>query len=181
MRPPAARLPSPAQRELTDLVFLDPAVRLLRVEDNSEAACLRVELSNGKTARFASVSWALGGVAMFCVLLAALWFLVGTLVWPSTSLLASSPHANAIWASLGRRKERLLLFMSLVQFVATTGLLSVQYPRIYEAFTANFAWGLGLIRINPVIRSIDRMRNSTGGNLTQIAGTSTLVGGTDAL
>ncbi|GAA5890628.1 hypothetical protein JCM8208_004941 [Rhodotorula glutinis] len=156
-------------------------VRLLRVEDNSEAACLRVELSNGKTARFASVSWALGGVAIFCALLSALWFLVGTLVWPSTSVLASSPHANAMWASLGRRKERLLLFMSLVQFVATTGLLSVQYPRIYEAFTANFAWGLGLIRINPVIRSIDRMRNATGGNLTQIAGTSTLVGGTDAL
>ncbi|KPV77691.1 uncharacterized protein RHOBADRAFT_41687 [Rhodotorula graminis WP1] len=156
-------------------------VRLLRVEDNSEAACLRVELSNGKTARFASVSWALGGVAMFCALLSALWFLVGTLVWPSTAILASSPHANALWASLGRRKERLLLFMSLVQFVATTGLLSVQYPRIYEAFTANFAWGLGFIRINPVIRSIDRMRNATGGNLTQIAGTSTLVGGTDAL
>ncbi|TNY19179.1 hypothetical protein DMC30DRAFT_418137 [Rhodotorula diobovata] len=156
-------------------------VRLLRVEDDSEAACLRVDLSNGKTVRFASVSWALGGLAIGCVLLSALWFLVGTLVWPSTSAIASSPHANALWASLGRRKERLLLFMSLVQFVATTGLLSIQYPRIYESFTGNFAWALGLIRINPVIRSIDRMRDSTGGNLTQIAGTSTLVGGTDAL
>lgn len=166
---------------MSDLFPRPLAVRLLRVEDDSEAACLRVDLSNGKTVRFASVSWALGGLAIGCVLLSALWFLVGTLVWPSTSAIASSPHANALWASLGRRKERLLLFMSLVQFVATTGLLSIQYPRIYESFTGNFAWALGLIRINPVIRSIDRMRDSTGGNLTQIAGTSTLVGGTDAL
>lgn len=161
------------------------AVRLLRVEDNSEAACLRVDLSNGKTVKFASVSWALGGLAIGCVLLSALWFLVGTLVYPSAAILASSaassPHVNALWASLGRRKERLFLLMSLLQFVATTGVLTVHYPIIYESYTSNFAWALGLIRINPVITAIDDLRNSTGGNLTQLAGTSTLVGGTDAI
>ncbi|GAA6057551.1 hypothetical protein JCM3770_000251 [Rhodotorula araucariae] len=156
-------------------------VRLLRGEDNSEAACLRVDLSNGKTVRWASVSWALGGLLIGCVLLSALWFLVGTLVWPSASLGTSPSGVNAVWASLGRRKERLFLLMSLLQFVATTGLLSIEYPIIYESFTANFAWALGLIRINPVIRSIDRLRDSTGGNLTQLAGASTLIGGTDAM
>ncbi|GJN91192.1 hypothetical protein Rhopal_004210-T1 [Rhodotorula paludigena] len=160
-------------------------VRLLRVEDNSEAACLRVDLSNGKTVKFASVSWALGGLAIGCVLLSALWFLVGTLVYPSAAILASSaassPHVNALWASLGRRKERLFLLMSLLQFVATTGVLTVHYPIIYESYTSNFAWALGLIRVNPVITAIDDLRNSTGGNLTQLAGTSTLVGGTDAI
>ncbi|BGP17027.1 hypothetical protein JCM10213_000337 [Rhodosporidiobolus nylandii] len=162
-------------------------VRLLRVEDNSEAACLRVDLSNGKTVRYASVSWALGGLALGCVLLSALWFLVGTLVWPSTSL-ASSSLANsastlspALWASLGRRKERLFLLMSLLQFVATTGILSLNYPIIYEAFTANFAWSLGIIRENPVQTAIDDLRNGTGGNLTTLAGRSNLVGGTTAL
>ncbi|GAA5824585.1 hypothetical protein JCM11251_000485 [Rhodosporidiobolus azoricus] len=162
-------------------------VRLLRTEDNSEAACLRVDLSNGKTTRWASVSWGLGGLAMGTALLSALWFLVGTLVWPSVTL-APSPLANsasslspALWASLGRRKERLFLLMSLLQFVATTGLLSLQYPIIYQAFTGNFDWSMGLIRINPVQTTIDQLRNGTGGNLTQLAGRSNLVGGTRAL
>ncbi|GAA5907949.1 hypothetical protein JCM6882_001536 [Rhodosporidiobolus microsporus] len=162
-------------------------VRLLRVEDNSEAACLRVDLSNGKTTRWASASWALGGLAIGCVLLSTLWFLVGTLVWPSVTLAPSSLASSAssispaLWASLGRRKERLFLLMSLLQFVATTGLLSLQYPIIYQAFTANFDWSLGLIRINPVQTAIDDLRNGTGGNLTQLAGRSNLVGGTRAL
>ncbi|GAA5852847.1 hypothetical protein JCM8547_004704 [Rhodosporidiobolus lusitaniae] len=162
-------------------------VRLLRVEDNSEAACLRVDLSNGKTMRWASVSWALGGLAMGCALLSSLWFLVGTLIWPNRSLSSSAVSNSAttvspaLWASLGRRKERLFLLMSLLQFVATTGLLSLHYPIIYEAFTANFAFSLGLIRIDPIQTAIDDLRNGTGGNLTQLAGRSNLVGGTAAL
>ncbi|GEM07882.1 DUF907 domain protein [Rhodotorula toruloides] len=158
-------------------------VRLLRVSDGSEAACLRVDLANGKTTRWASVSWALGGLAIGCVLLSALWFLVGTLVYPAASLSSttSPTDPNAAWASLGRRKERLFLLMSLLQFVATTGLLSIDYPIIYEAFTSNFAWSLGLIRETPVVHAIDNLRARTGGNLTQLAGRSGLVGGTEAL
>ncbi|GAA6043664.1 hypothetical protein JCM8097_008595 [Rhodosporidiobolus ruineniae] len=159
-------------------------VRLLRVEDNSEAACLRVDLSNGKTTRWSSVSWALGGLALGCVLLSFLWFLVGTLAYPTVAYAdtAATPSTSKpIWASLGRRKERLFLLMSLLQFVATTGILSLEYPLIYEAFTSNFAWSLGIIRINPVQSAIDSLRNGTGGNLTQLAGRSNLVGGTRAL
>ncbi|GAA6009180.1 hypothetical protein JCM10207_004296 [Rhodosporidiobolus poonsookiae] len=162
-------------------------VRLLRVQDNSEAACLRVDLSNGNTTKWASVSWALGGLVIGCLLLSALWFLVGTLVWPSAALTGATLTTTAatlspsLWASLGRRKERLFLLMSLLQFVATTGFLSLQYPLLYEAFTANFAPFLGLVRINPVQTAIDDLRNGTGGNLTQLAGRSNLVGGTRAL
>ncbi|BGP00185.1 hypothetical protein NBRC10513v2_004409 [Rhodotorula toruloides] len=158
-------------------------VRLLRVSDGSEAACLRVDLANGKTTRWASVSWALGGLAIGCVLLSALWFLVGTLVYPAASYTSttSPTDPNAAWASLGRRKERLFLLMSILQFVATTGLLSINYPIIYEAFTSNFAWCLGLIRETPVVNAIDSLRARTGGNLTQLAGRSGLVGGTEAL
>lgn len=159
------------------------AVRLLRVADGSEAACLRVDLANGKTTRWASVSWALGGLAIGCVALSALWFLVGTLVYPAAPVPSTTSPAdpNAAWASLGRRKERLFLLMSLLQFVATTGLLSIDYPIIYEAFTSNFAWSLGLIRETPIVNAIDDLRARTGGNLAQLAGRSGLVGGTEAL
>lgn len=159
-------------------------VRLLRVGDNSEAACLRVDLSNGKTVRWTSVSWALGGLALGTVLLSVLFFLVGTLVYPpATAALTSLAHGSlspAVWASLARRKERLLLLTNLLQFAATTGILSLEYPIIYDSFTANFAFALGLIRETPIQEGIDSLRNSTGGNLTRLAGSRKLVGGTDA-
>ncbi|GAA5992315.1 hypothetical protein JCM10908_000421 [Rhodotorula pacifica] len=158
-------------------------VRLVRVSDGSEAACLRVALSNGLTVRHGWVSWILGGLVLICVLLSALWFFVGTLAYPAASLAApTSPlAANAAWASLGRRKERLFLVFSLYQFVATTGLLSIQYPNVYESWTGNYAWSLGLIREKPIVNAIDELRNGTSGNLTRLAGTSGLVGGTEAL
>ncbi|GAA5891033.1 hypothetical protein JCM5296_007357 [Sporobolomyces johnsonii] len=158
-------------------------VRLLRVSDNSEAACLRVDLSNGKTVRWASVSWGLGGLALGSVALAALYFLVGTLVYPAStaSLASSSTLSPALWASLARRKERLFTLFSLLQFTAVTGLLSLNYPIIYDSYTANYAWALGLIREAPVQQSIDNLRNSTGGNLTRLAGSRDLVGGTEAM
>ncbi|GAA5880578.1 hypothetical protein JCM16303_005437 [Sporobolomyces ruberrimus] len=159
-------------------------VRLLRVGDNSEAACLRVDLSNGKTVRWSSVSWALGGLAIGSVLLSILFFLVGTLVYPpATAALTSLAHGSlspAVWASLARRKERLLLLTNLLQFAATTGILSLDYPIIYDSYTANFAFALGLIRETPIQAGIDSLRNGTGGNLTRLAGSRNLVGGTDA-
>ncbi|GAA5848902.1 hypothetical protein JCM3766R1_000672 [Sporobolomyces carnicolor] len=159
-------------------------VRLLRVGDNSEAACLRVDLSNGKTVRWTSVSWALGGLALGTVLLSILFFLVGTLVFPpATAALTSLAHGSlspAVWASLARRKERLLLLTNLLQFAATTGILSLEYPIIYDSFTANFAFSLGLIRETPIQAGIDSLRNGTGGNLTRLAGSRNLVGGTEA-
>ncbi|GAA5871275.1 hypothetical protein JCM3774_000898 [Rhodotorula dairenensis] len=158
-------------------------VRLVRVSDGSEAACLRVDLSNGLTVRHGWVSWILGGLVLICVLLSTLWFLAGTLAYPAASLVApASPlAANAAWAALGRRKERLFLVFSLYQFVATTGLLSLRYPNVYASWTGNYAWSLGLIRETPVANAIDELRNNTGGNLTRLAGTSGLVGGTEAL
>lgn len=185
------KLPPPVRRPCTDVGlhsvltgFLStPSVRLLRTSDGSEAACLNVELSNGETVRHSWVSWILGGFVFLTILLSALWFLVGTLAYPSASLLASSSPlaANAIWASLGRRKERLLLLFSLFQFVATTGLLSLNYPNVYTAWTGNYAWSLGIIREKPIVNDIDQLRNNTGGNLTRLAGTSGIVGGTEAL
>lgn len=122
-------------------------------------------MSNGKSVRFVGVSWALGGLALGALLVGFLRGLVALLKGDIDTQLER-----------GRGKERLLQIMSFYQFVATTGLLSIDYPIIYDSFTANFAWTIGLIRMQPFQVEIDQMRNHTGGNLTQTAGT--LVGGT---
>lgn len=122
-------------------------------------------MSNGRSVRLVGVSWALGGLAIGALLIGFLRGLVALLKGDIDTQLER-----------GRGKERLLQIMSFYQFVATTGLLSIDYPIIYDSFTANFAWTIGLIRMQPFQVEIDEMRNRTGGNLTQTAGT--LVGGT---
>jgi len=69
---------------------------------------------------------------------------------------------------------------NLLQFAATTGILSLEYPRLYDSYTSNFAFALGLIRETPIQEGIDSLRNGTGGNLTRLAGSRNLVGGTEA-
>lgn len=135
------------------------------MSDGVEAACLKVDLSNGETTRHVYVSWALGGIALLSLLVGALDAAVN--LWKGRSV------------EEGRRKERLVAILGFFQFVASTGLLSVDYPLVFESYTANFAWCIGLFYITPVQVSIDQTRQRTGGNLTQIAGN--LVGGTDAL
>lgn len=136
--------------------------------DGSEAVCLNVDLSNGKSTHFAGISWGLGGLALGAVLIGLLRGLAALVKGDIDSQLER-----------GRAKERFLQLMSWLQFVASIGLLSLQYPLLLTSFTRNFAWCLGLIRIQSFQVEIDEMRNRTGGNLTQTAGT--LVGGTRAL
>lgn len=51
--------------------------------------------------------------------------------------------------------------------LATTGMLSVNYPTVYRSFAKNFAFSTGLIPWDSMQRSIDSFRRSTGGNLTE--------------
>ncbi|KAK4051369.1 hypothetical protein OIV83_002853 [Microbotryomycetes sp. JL201] len=142
-------------------------VRLLRVEDNSEAVCLTVNLSNGKTVRLTGVSWALAGITIGAVALGLLRGLIALV------------KRDAIGLERGRQKERVIEIMAWMQFCASSGLLSLDYPRLYQSWTANFAWALMLEpRIGIIQDEIYDMRNRTGGNLTQLAGT--IVGGTEA-
>lgn len=128
--------------------------------------CLRVELSNGKTLRLLGVEWALGGIALGALLVAGLSALVAGLFGDDARL------------NRGRRQERLLQIMTWYQFSAMTGLLSLEYPKCVVAWTNNFAWALGMIRISSFQDEIVDMRNRTGGNFSQAGGG--IVGGTRA-
>lgn len=140
-------------------------MRLIKVADGTEAACLKVDLSNGLSTRHKGVSWALGGLAIGSLLVGVLGGIV---------VLSKRGEVEK-----GRSKERFVGMLSFFQFVASTGLLSLVYPLVFTSFTANFAWCIGLIYVRPVQVGIDNLRERTGGNLTQIAGT--IVGGTRAL
>ncbi|SCV69687.1 BQ2448_1081 [Microbotryum intermedium] len=159
------KLPAVAYR-IPDLEAV-ATFRLLRVSDGAEATCLRVRLSNGESTRWAGVSWALAGLVFGAILLGLLQMFVN--FW----------RGDTEAMERGRTKERLLEIIGWYQFVAVSGLLSLDYPLIYNSFTANFAWPLGLVYIQPFQQSIDELRNRTGGNLTRLAGSLNLVGGTE--
>ncbi|SGY14345.1 BQ5605_C010g06149 [Microbotryum silenes-dioicae] len=142
-------------------------VRLLSVADGSEATCLRVRLSNGESVRWAGVSWATAGLMLGAIVLGLLRMFVN--FW----------QGDTEAMQRGRTKERLLEIIGWYQFVAVSGLLSLDYPLIYNSFTTNFAWALGLVYIQPFQQSIDDLRDRTGGNLTRLAGSLNLVGGTE--
>ncbi|KAK4057201.1 hypothetical protein OIO90_001696 [Microbotryomycetes sp. JL221] len=142
-------------------------IRLLNVDDLTEAVCLNVKLSNGKSVRYTGISWALAGIVIGAVALGLVRGLVALV------------KKDEIGFETGRQKERVLEIMSWLQFCAATGLLSIDYPLLFQSWTANFAWSLFLEpRISSIQNEIYDMRNRTGGNLTQLAGT--IVGGEEA-
>jgi len=58
------------------------------------------------------------------------------------------------------------------QTIATTGMLSVQYPQIYQGFTTRFAFSTGIIVWTPMQNSIDNLREKTGGTVVKEAVTN---------
>jgi hypothetical protein len=55
------------------------------------------------------------------------------------------------------------------QFVAFSGMYSVNYPPLYRNFAKNFAWSTGLVSWNSMQIAIDNFRSTTGGNLTDMS------------
>jgi hypothetical protein len=54
------------------------------------------------------------------------------------------------------------------QFIAITGMYSVNYPPVYRSFCKNFAWSTGLVSWGAMQNTIDNFRAKTGGNLTDM-------------
>ncbi|KAI9297534.1 TRP-domain-containing protein, partial [Neoconidiobolus thromboides FSU 785] len=46
------------------------------------------------------------------------------------------------------------------QFLATTGMLSLNYPRVYHEFTCNFGWSMGAIRLGPIEKALESFRGN---------------------
>lgn len=116
----------------------------------SELACISATATNGKTVSVPSVKYIAAGVA------------AGALALSGLSALASSgaPGASTPSPNFGE-------VIGWFQTMATSGMYSVNYPKVYRSFTSNFASSTGLVPWTYVQTSIDNFRESTGGNLTE--------------
>lgn len=113
-------------------------------QDGSVVACIQLTLSNGQTARQPAARWATVGLALL-------------------ALLSSLLH-SVIAQSIGAAQWRVIDVFQAIQHVATTGLLSMTFPTVFNSFASNFAWSIGLVNITSVQNSIDSTRASTGAN-----------------
>ncbi|KZV68553.1 TRP-domain-containing protein [Peniophora sp. CONT] len=113
------------------------------------------------------------------------WSMHQPAVVAATAALAGASFLNAFVQSLilpafaTLAPARFLDLVSLYQLVAASALLNLNYPVVYRAFALNFSWAFGLFGMKPTSgfeKSIDRMRNLTGGTVSQDA-----VGGATAL
>jgi hypothetical protein len=87
----------------------------------------------------------------------------------STAGALSAPHAstvmNAHSGPPAGRLDAITLFLQF-QFIASTGLLSINFPPLYSTFTANFAWANFIIPINAFRRAASHLQghcNTTTG------------------
>ncbi|KAF3903575.1 hypothetical protein AA313_de0202834 [Arthrobotrys entomopaga] len=121
----------------------------------STLACLQSSVRNGKTAAQPAVTWVTAGIAGASVVLG------------SVSLIGSAAGLGG--GSGGGSSGPTPNFVDIVmwfQFVSTNGMLSVNYPPVYRAFTKNFGWSTGLISWSDMQHAIDNFRGKTGGNTT---------------
>lgn len=120
---------------------------LTEVGTGKVRACVQSTVSNGWSARQTGAEWATGGVAFLAL-------------------------ASAVFYSYFRPDSlapaRFLDVIYLFQSVAASALLGLNYPSVYQAYAANFAWAFGLFSqsgSSSIQNSIDNMRRLTGGTV----------------
>lgn len=122
---------------------------LTSVDSGDTEACLQATLSNGWSTRNAAVAWA---TSMFTL----------------AALLLALVH-TALFNSPSPAQYRFFDILFLFQTAASTGLLRLNYPLMYTAFTQNFHWALGLFSSSAIQNSVNDMRHRTGGSADDTA------------
>jgi hypothetical protein len=114
------------------------------VNNGTLEACLQAVLSNGLSAEQTAVKWAAG-----------IFTLVAILVGLAHACINSPSPAQYRWFDV------VLLFQTAV----AVGLMPLNYPLVFRAFTRNFFWAVGMVHNNGWQNSINDMRYRTGGSL----------------
>jgi hypothetical protein len=123
---------------------------VLKAKDGGkELACVESVVENGKTMSLPSVSVVTAGVA------------AGALAVSALSAAAGSGGAGT------GTTPGFVDVMTWFQFVAMSGMNSVEYPSVYRSFSNNFGWSTGMIPWEQMQISIDNFRKGTGGNTTR--------------
>ncbi|ATY58978.1 DUF907 domain [Cordyceps militaris] len=128
-------------------------LELEAADTKKKVACIQSTVTNGKTVNVAAVSYVAVGIAGVALL--------GSGVSAVGAALGGGTSGGA-----GTVSPSFSEVVGWFQGMAMNGMLSVQYPPIYESFTKNFAFSVGLVPWSGMLTSIDKFRESTGGNLT---------------
>ncbi|KAF2204929.1 TRP-domain-containing protein [Delitschia confertaspora ATCC 74209] len=128
----------------------EATMQLKAIDDNRQLACITSTVNNGKSFNVPSVSYVAAGIAGAALAVSGL------------SALAGAGQAGAPTSS-----PTFIDVMSWFQSMAMNGMMSVQYPSVYQSFAKNFAFSGGLIPWDGMQRTIDNFRARTGGNLTE--------------
>lgn len=126
---------------------LDGKVQILiaSTDQNATVACLQAELTNGKTVYQKAVGWTLAVIAGLALTASAI---ASGLGFSNT---AAHVAANA------------LSLFSFFQAQAMYGMISVSMPPIVEAWTQNFQWSMGVIRVGFLQTLSTWYQQATGG------------------
>lgn len=139
---------------------LDANVRIvIRTADTKEKiACVEASLSNGKTVNQAGVSWTTA--------------IISGLGLAASAITSGLGHSNTA-AHVAANALSLFGFM---QSQAMIGMTSVHMPPIVAAWTQNFQWSMGIIRVGFLQRIATWYQRATGGTpstlLSQLGDTS---------
>jgi hypothetical protein len=143
-------LPDSLARDLPGLAWTVPdleafaRIEMRDVNNGTLEACLQAVLSNGLSAEQTAVKWAAG-----------IFTLVAILVGLAHACINSPSPAQYRWFDV------VLLFQTAV----AVGLMPLNYPLVFRAFTRNFFWAVGMVHNNGWQNSINDMRYRTGGSL----------------
>ncbi|KAM0327220.1 hypothetical protein ACHAQA_006354 [Verticillium albo-atrum] len=124
--------------------------RLNSTETGESLACVEAAFSNGKTVDLIGVKWA---TAIIC----ALGFL-------SAAIVSFLGHTNAA----AHLAANTLSLFGYFQAQAIIGLTGVHMPPIVQAWTQDFMWSMGIIRVGWMQRAFTWYQRATGGKATTL-------------
>ena len=130
-------------------------LQLKSLDGDQDVACIRSQVTNGKTASVPAVSYVAAGIAAAALVLTG-----------ASAALASGSAGLGSAGGTGTPSPSFGEVLGWFQGMAMNGMLSVNYPPVYRSFTKNFAFSTGLIPWSSLQASIDSFRAGTGGNLT---------------
>lgn len=148
-----------AARQIPDIAYnipdLDANVRIYvnLTATGQSVACLNADVSNGKTVNLLGVKWATAIVAGLALLSSA--------VFNGLGHFNTAAHVAANSLSL----------FNYFQAQAIVGLTGVHLPPIVQAWTLNFQWSMGIIRVGFLQDLCTWYQRATGGSPSRIFST----------
>ncbi|WYZ34451.1 hypothetical protein EsH8_I_000727 [Colletotrichum jinshuiense] len=161
-------IPAEYASMVPDIAFAVPDIaaqaklQLKSLDSDEEVACIQSQVTNGKTASVAAVSYVAAGVAGLALVATGVSAVSSAFAGGSAAL--SGSHAGG---GTGTISPSFTEVFGWFQGMAMNGMLSVSYPPVYSSFVKNFGFSTGIIPWTDMQVAIDNFRGMTGGDLSK--------------